>query len=314
MKKLPRFATLRGLPAPDKSADTGLLFNYEMTPYAPLQPVGGKYQSSALLFMSASGGKQGFFRELVRLLQAGTGPDRTVFGVKNRGGKLFWEIYFYIFGPAQGGPRRKRAPHPALSIANVRKVLNPLIKINPRLPALAVPGRFMWSFEIDDKVIKNRCVDQLHFYSGTSYHRRRLGQSYLASAYGIVKENEYLFYKPRREANHILRSVKKMLAKSGSRISPGRIFIPELAPCDSFCFARKRINGVLPDFPNGVYFSGIPLKAFLFFLRRFSFPKKLTDFACSHKDDLDHMLYDVGFDYRLGKGVSTVKSSFFGVF
>ncbi len=314
MKKLPRFATLRGLSGPDKSRDAELLFNYEMTPYAPLRPVEGKYQSSALLFVSAMSGKQGFFHELVRLLQTGIGPDRTVFGVKNRDGRLFWEIYFYIFGPAQGGPNRKRVPHPALSIANVRKVLNPLIKISARLPALAVPGHFMWSFEIDDKVIKSRRVERLHFYSGTSYHRRRFGQSHLASAYGMVKENEYLFYKPRKEANHILRLVKKMLLENGSRVPPGRIFVPELAPCDSFCFARKRIDGALPDFPNGVYFSGIPLKAFLFFLRRFSFPKKLTDFACSQRNRLDHMLYDVGFDYRLGKGVSTVKSSFFGVF
>jgi hypothetical protein len=50
------------------------------------------------------------------------------------------------------------------------------------------------------------------------------------------------------------------------------------------------------------------------FLERERFPQNLVAFIRRHRDDLDHMLYDIGFDYVVENGaMRVVKSDFYGI-
>jgi hypothetical protein len=64
-----------------------------------------------------------------------------------------------------------------------------------------------------------------------------------------------------------------------------------------------------------VYFSGVNVDQLAFFLARFGYPQPVQDFVRTHRGQLDHLLFDVGFDYR-GEGARVVplKSGYYGVF
>jgi hypothetical protein len=51
------------------------------------------------------------------------------------------------------------------------------------------------------------------------------------------------------------------------------------------------------------------------FFERVGYPPSLLALAHDHRARLDHMLYDVGIDYRVeGGAVRILKSGFYGVF
>jgi len=72
--------------------------------------------------------------------------------------------------------------------------------------------------------------------------------------------------------------------------------------------ANKRNN-------DGVYFSRINVDQFIFFLKRMGYPPGICRFVEDRRSELDHLLYDVGFDYRLEDGSLVIlKSGYYGVF
>ena len=53
----------------------------------------------------------------------------------------------------------------------------------------------------------------------------------------------------------------------------------------------------------------------LIFFDRIGYPGELVEFTRANRGQLDHLLYDVGFDYRThGTEVEIIKSGFYGVF
>lgn len=86
------------------------------------------------------------------------------------------------------------------------------------------------------------------------------------------------------------------------------ILWPELRNCQTLVVANKRYNDAL-------YFSRIDVNQLSFFLERLGYPPSLVALARNERARLDHMLYDVGIDYRVERGsVRILKSGFYGVF
>ena len=64
-----------------------------------------------------------------------------------------------------------------------------------------------------------------------------------------------------------------------------------------------------------VYFSGIGVEQLEFFLGRFEYPEPIVRFVRVNRANLDHLLFDVGVDYRLEAGkLVSLKSGYYGVF
>jgi hypothetical protein len=86
------------------------------------------------------------------------------------------------------------------------------------------------------------------------------------------------------------------------------ILWPELRDCRVIVVANKQRN-------DAVYFSGIRVDQLLLFLNRMGYPAALVSFVEENKARLDHLLYDVGFDYRVeGDELRILKSGYYVYF
>jgi hypothetical protein len=66
---------------------------------------------------------------------------------------------------------------------------------------------------------------------------------------------------------------------------------------------------------DAVYFSRINVDQLIFFMRRMDYPKEMTSFVVAHRDNLDHLQFDVGYDYRMeGSDLVILKSGYYGFF
>jgi hypothetical protein len=84
--------------------------------------------------------------------------------------------------------------------------------------------------------------------------------------------------------------------------------LPELRDCQTICVANKQDH-------DCVYFSGVDVVQLGFFLRRLQYPAQVIEFVEENRPMLDHLLFDVGIDYRTaGSDVVFLKSGYFGVF
>jgi hypothetical protein len=87
-----------------------------------------------------------------------------------------------------------------------------------------------------------------------------------------------------------------------------RLLWPELRDCRVIVVANKQQNDAL-------YFSRINIDQLIFFLRRMEYPAPHIAFVEANRDRLDHLLYDVGIDYRMESGeLRLLKSGYYGIF
>jgi hypothetical protein len=78
--------------------------------------------------------------------------------------------------------------------------------------------------------------------------------------------------------------------------------------CKVIVVANKQGN-------DAVYFSRINVDQLIFFLKRMNYPGELISFIEKNRSKLDHLQYDVGYDYKMdGKDLMILKSGYYGVF
>jgi hypothetical protein len=83
---------------------------------------------------------------------------------------------------------------------------------------------------------------------------------------------------------------------------------PELRRCQTICLANKQSH-------DCIYFSGVDVDQLLWFLDWLRYPPAVTEFVRTNRSNLDHLLFDVGFDYRMvGDRLQVLKSGYYGVF
>ncbi len=275
----------------DRTAD------YCLWDYPPLAPTQGKLRQSTLLFHALDvAGADPRVAQAVRLLRHGIGSFRTVWGVKQSNGMLSSEFYFYDYG------RLERE----VSISRVLQNLLPLVACDLKGPELR--PYFMFSLELDDAVASGRrLLEELDVYVGNPGSGVSSGICYQKSDSGLALKNFYFFFDARRDMDDIVAKI----ACSAHLDLPGlpldQILWPELVDCGVIVIANKRGG-------DGIYFSRIRVEQLIFFLERMNYPQAIVAGIAANRHLLDHLLFDVGFDYVMRDGgIVITKSAYYGI-
>jgi hypothetical protein len=272
--------------------------NYCLWEYSPAVPAEDKFRSVNLLFQSFDhAGVDARALDIVDAIREAIGPFRTVFGVKQLEDRLAWEFYFYDY------KRRQRE----VSISRVLDAIRPLarcdVKVNENLPY------FMFSLDLDaDLAGGRRDIDVVHMYVGNPGSTVSSGIAYALRAQDTTLENFYFFFDA---ANQLADASKKICSSAhfdDTSMPVEAVLVPELRTCKTICVANKQTH-------DCVYFSGIDVHQLLFFLERLRYPDAIVSFVRQNRANLDHLRFDVGFDYRMAAGrLAILKSGYYGVF
>ena len=272
--------------------------NYCLWDYSPVAPAEDKFRSVNLLFQSfdhAALEERAY--AIVDALRDAIGPFRTVFGVKLIEQRLAWEFYFYDYD------RQQRA----VSASQVLRALAPwaacTLTVDEQLPY------FMFSLDLDaDIAAARRGVDVVHLYIGNPGSTVSSGIAYALRATGCTLENFYFFFDARTQLEEAANKIACSAHLNTARIPIEQVLVPELRDCCTICVANKSGH-------DCVYFSGVTVDQLIHFLAWLDYPSAVRNFVREHRDRLDHLLFDVGFDYRAeGDRLLVLKSGYYGVF
>ena len=274
-------------------------FNYCYWSYEPVAPGVGKLRPSSLLFHAITQMLESdWLRETVRSIQAGLGDFRSVYGIKQADGQWDLEVYLYDY----------RRQERALSIERVNASCGGDIQ----LPTTAGPHvpYFMFSFDLNASVAAaGGRIDRVHVYVGNPGSTVSSGISYgfTDEPDAAEMENVYFFFDAAEHAA-IEEKVRCAAFLHDADDLAAQVLRDELRSCRTICLANKRTT-------NTVYYSEVNVQQLLFFLDWQKYPTAFVEFVRQHQHELDHLLYDVGVDYRIRNGrVEFVKSGIYGVF
>jgi hypothetical protein len=270
-------------------------FDYCLYPYFPKIDTNGKIKSINLLLNSIEGKTfKKDFLSLMTSLRETIGEDRTVFGVKKKGNDICWELYFYNY----------QKKDPCVNMHNIIGTIKPNltteVKPNENIPY------FMFSADLEPKTFETKKIGGFHIYLGA--FERRGGTSYLLENNGITMENQYAFFDAKHEMKQLMTRVMNSAVVDFKKIRLAEVLLPELIDCETICVANKKDS-------DCIYYSRIDVNQLLFFLERFEYPDRTVSFIKENKHLLDHLLFDVGFDYKMeGDSLKTTKSGYYGTF
>ncbi|HUJ88278.1 MAG TPA: hypothetical protein VLX30_15625 [Burkholderiales bacterium] len=278
------------------SADPSL--NYCLWEYSPAQPAEDKFRSVNLLYQSFEhAGVDARAYDIVDAVREGIGPFRTVFGVKLLPERMAWELYFYDY------KRRQRE----VSISRVLEAIRPLapcaVPVNEALPY------FMFSLDLDAELASGRRgIDVVHMYVGNPGSTVSSGIAYALRAGGTTLENFYFFFDAATQLEEAAGKICSSAYFDDTRLPVDAVLVPGLRRCKTICVANKQTH-------DCVYFSGVDARQLLLFLEHLAYPAPVVAFVRDNLERLDHLLFDVGFDYRMEDGgVKVLKSGYYGVF
>jgi len=275
-----------------------LFFDFCLWEYRPAVPHESKFRSANLLFHSfdAMQTHERVF-DLVRAIREGFGILRTVWGVKQLGRETRWEFYFYDY--------RKREREK--SITGLLDIIRPFvpcdIKPNDDL------DYFMFSIDVDHSLISGAAnLEEIHMYMGNAGSTVSSGICYSLTNKGTRLENFYFFFDAKTQMDLIIDKISCSAYVDIGKISLERILWPEMRECRIIVVANKQGN-------DAVYFSRINVDQLIFFMRRINYPSELISFVEENRVKLDHLQFDVGYDYKMeGNELTILKSGYYGTF
>ena len=273
-------------------------FDFCLWEYKPVVPYENKFRSASLLFHSfeAMDANENIF-ELVQAIRKGFGILNTVWGVKKLGDDIRWEFYFYDYR------RRDRERSITRLLDMTRPFTRCGIKANESL------HYFMFSIDIDDDLVSGSTeLKEIHMYMDNLGSTVSSGICYLLTSIGTRLENFYFFFDAIKEQRAIVEKIMCSAHIDTTKIRMDQILWPELRDCRVIVVANKQQN-------DSVYFSRINVDQLIFFLKKMSYPIEITSFMEENRLRLDHLLYDVGIDYRMdGNDLVILKSGYYGIF
>lgn len=277
------------------AADPAL--NYCLWQYTPAAPAEDKFRAVNLLWHSFElAGLDARAYAIIEAIRDAIGPFRTVFGIKLLPQGLAWELYFYDYA------RQGRC----VSATRVQEALAPWVaspvRVNENLPY------FMFSIDLDAAIVAGeRPLDVVHLYIGNPHSLVSSGIAYAARERSMTLENFYFFFDAATQQREVADKISCSAHYDTTTLPVERIVLPELKDCQTICVANKQGH-------DCVYFSGITVEQLLFFLDWLRYPAALTGFVREHRSRLDHLRFDVGFDYRVEDGqLRVLKSGYYGV-
>lgn len=273
--------------------------DYTLVPYDPVKPPAGKFRSLELLVESfALAGVEAEGSRVVELLRQGLGPWRTVFGVKFYAPEHIagWEFYFY-------DPLRERRD---LSIERISELLEPAFHVDAR-PPREWPWH-MFSVEFDGRHLRRECDAAVDVYISTNPRNKGTDRSYKLRGTEAIFENVYSFHRPLLEIDEILYRLRYGVHFSRAELPLSALIPPELFRCGHICVANKRTADAL-------YFSRITTEQLLFAMDFLGWRGALPAFVSTHAHLLDHLLWDIGFDFVSEAGkIRFIKGGLYGSF
>ncbi len=272
--------------------------DYCLWPYEPSASPINKFHSINLLLHSfdTTSADPNFYR-LCENLQTHMGRGKTVWGIKNVDNQLSWELYFYDYRRLQ----RSRSIELAL------RSLKPYVHSPLRAPAHC--PYFMFSIELNSALLSgNQALDEISIYVGNTGCDVSSGLCYELTTAGLAFKNLYYFYDAQTQMDDIKGKIACSAHLDLERFKWEMVLWPEMLSCKTIVVANKRYN-------DAIYFSRITVKQLLSFLRRLNYPSDIIAFIDEHREQLDHLLFDVGIDYRMENGTFTIlKSGYYGYF
>ena len=267
-------------------------YDYTGLCYEPVNDPTGKWSSSFVLEGVLDAAGAGAMKGIVRSLGGAIGVDATVWGAKRTREGYSWELYFYDY--TRQDPR-----------FCVSRILDVIGRSGPSgLPPL-VDGcpRRHFMFSVDVAPTTGEEGVHVYFYD---VGERMTGLSYRFDASGWVLENHYAFYDPITDGA-LLREKVADSPRLGPDVPIERVLVADLLDCRRVCVANK------PGC-DGVYFSGVTVAQFIRFLETFGHDPAFVAVVRKNEPALDHMLYDVAFDYRTTPGgdLEIIKTGFYG--
>ena len=281
------------------TTEQDIFFDYCLHKYTPVVPAVDKFRSVNLLYHSfevLQADERAF--DLVEHFRNIVGPFHTVWGVQKSGARIGWEFYFYDY-------RRENRQRSITKIMDgIRPYLACNVKANENQPY------FMFSVDIDRDVLSGtkKNLDEIHMYIGNTASQFSSGISYSVTHRGAVLENFYFFFDPQKHENELMEKVFCSAQVDPANVFPDEILWPELRKCKTICVANKPRH-------DCIYFCGIDLDQFCYFLKRLEYPLEIISFMEENRSQLDHLQYDVGIDYRMeGDELQMMKSGYYGNF
>jgi len=273
-------------------------FDFCLWEYKPAGSGENKLRSASVLFHSfdAMDMDDRIFN-IVEAIRRGFGVSNTVWGVKKLGNHMAWEFYFYDYR------RRERER----SITKLLHIIRPFVRC--KLPVNENTPYFMFSMDIDDELVSGiRDLEEVHTYIGNTGSTVSSGICYSLTEKGTRLENFYFFFDAEKQMNEIAGKAVCSVYFDDTQAAIDGILWPELRNCSVIVVANKQEN-------DAVYFSRINVDQLIFFLKRMSYPAETVLFVQEHRNLLDHLLFDVGFDYRMeGNNLVVLKSGYYGIF
>lgn len=273
-------------------------YDFCLWEYKPLTSHENKLSSSNLLFHSfeVTGLGHRVF-DLVQAIREGFGVSHTVWGAKKLGNDLRWEFYFYDYRRTE----RER------SISKLLDIIRPFIRCG--IQANENLHYFMFSVDITHDLVSGKTdLEEIHMYIGNPGSSVSSGICYLLTERGNTLENFYFFFDAKKEMEDIAKKAICSAHVDYTVIDIHRVLWPEMRSCGVIVVANKQGN-------DAVYFSRIHVDQLVLFLRRMGYRQELVSFVVENRSRLDHLLFDVGFDYRMeGKDLAILKSGFYGIF
>lgn len=273
-------------------------YDFCLWEYAPVASSSGKLRSVNLLLHSlALQGLEQRGAEIVRAIRQGFGHSRTVWGVKQEEGRIDWEFYFYDYERLQ----RVR------SISRLLKIIGPLVP--SQVEVSEQQPYFMFSIDLTtEHMAAGKPIEEIQMYIGNIGSLVSSGICYAVTKTQTRLKNFYFFFDARTEMANIHGKLTSSAYLAPANPDLNDILWPELTSCQTIVVANKQDR-------DGVYFSRITVDQLLVFLTRLRYPSGHIQFVEQNRDALSHMLYDVGFDYRVENNrLNIVKSAYYGVF
>jgi hypothetical protein len=264
--------------------------------YAPATPPVGKLRSINLLLNSLlPGSARGV--ELIHALRQSLGPWQTVWGIKREGGRTGWEFYFYDYA------RLART----LAIPRVLAAIAPWVACG--VPSSETLPYFMFSLDLDLADLgPGARLDEIDVYIGNPGSLVSSGICYALTAESTRLKNFYFFFNAQTQRQEIVDKIFSSAYLDRPAFDIDEVLLPQLRNCQTIVVANKSDR-------DGVYFCRIDVRQLLFFLERFDYPSRQVDFVRANLARLDHLRYDVGFDYRVvGGRLQLIKSAYYGCF
>ncbi len=272
--------------------------NYCLWQYTTTVTAEDKYRAVNLLLQSFEhDGLDERAHTFIDAVRDAVGPFRTVFGIKWVDGRLAWEFYFYDYD------RQQRTVAINQVLTSLQPQLRCPVRVNEQL------AYFMFSLDIDASLIRGeRDLDLVHMYVGNPGSTVSSGICYEMREDSTTLENFYFFFDAATQLQQAADKIHCSVHVDPMRVDIDQILLPQLRDCQTICVANKQDH-------DCVYFSGVDVTQLLFFLHRLEYPAAIVEFVEQNRSMLDHLLFDVGIDYRCeGSDVMFLKSGYFGVF